>query len=245
VIIIGYSDSVQPLMDLAFPVFSAQAAAPELVVELGNAVTVWDGLVSGRLDGVVLLDRPDGQRCGSNTGAEDGYWSTVVALDGLAMVVHSDNRVNGLALTETRSLFRGQTTSWRSLGGTDMVVEVVTRETGSDAGRLFDQLVMREHRTTLTAVVVPGSEAAIEYVRLHPAAIGYVGAAFTDAGVRTVAVEGVLPSPATIGDGTYPLTGPVCFVSRMEPEGGLRQVVSWLLNREGQSVIGQRYGRVR
>ena len=110
---------------------------------------------------------------------------------------------------------------------------------------LFQSMVMEERRVTLTAVLVPDTEAVLEYVALHPWAVGYVAAATVDERVKLLAVDGLYPLPETLTDQSYPLCFPITLVTLQEPDGAARRFPAWLLSRDGQAVIGRQYGRAR
>jgi len=233
---IGFADSVRPLMEAIMPIYGDTAPAVSWETEVGHAATLLDDLQLGRLDAVLTPDEPDG-------GEE--WWTSPVALEGLALIVNPENQVTGLTLPQAQAIFQGQIWSWDAVGGAAAEIVVVTREEGSAAAELFQRMVMEEHRVTLTAVVLPDTAAVLDYVALHPWAIGYVTAAFVavDGRVKTLAVEGIIPSPETVADQSYPLHFPIYFVARQELVGPLRQFPAWLLSRDGQAVIGRLYGR--
>lgn len=168
-----------------------------------------------------------------------------VAVTGVAIIVHPSNPLRALTLAQLRSLFKGEITSWAQLGAFAQNVTVLSREDGAGIRRAFEGQVMGEQRVTLTAAIMPSDVAMMEAVAATPGAIGYISSASAEPIVNVVAIEGVLPSPRSLADGSYPITTPITFVSRNEPEGEARAFLQFLLSREGQALIGQKYGRVK
>ena len=233
---IGFDELARPLAEAVVPIFGDET--PEVVVEteIGHADDLLELLHEGRLDALLVP---------GELWERGESWTTVVALDGIALIANRDNQVMGLALSQVQAIFQGQLWSWQSVGGAPAQIEVVTWGEGLAAWDLFQELVMREAQITLTAVVLPDPETVMEYVASHPWAIGYVGAAGVDDRVRVLAVDGSFPTPDTLADRSYPLCFPVYLVMERDPSGAARRFPAWLMSRDGQAVIGRSYGRVR
>jgi phosphate transport system substrate-binding protein len=178
------------------------------------------------------------------TGDGATIWSTPVAIDGIAVIVHPDNPVTALTLVQLREVFSGWLWDWARLDGAGEV-QVVSREGGSGTRAAFEARVMEGQPVTPTALVMPGSQAVADYVAAHPQAIGYVSMGYLSEKVRALAVEGVLPTPKTAAGGTYHLARPLFLVAPEEPGGAVRSFVDFVLGLEGQRIVGQHYGRVR
>ena len=168
------------------------------------------------------------------TTDEKSLWSHPFARDGIAIVVHP-----GLPLTETglaylQDIFRG-----RVQERDGVVLIAVNREEGSGTRDVFESAVMGGYDVTPTGVVMPSSQAVVEHVARTPGAIGYVSTFQVDDRVRVLPVEGVLPTPATIADGSYPLSRPLYLAATAEPAGATREFAQWVLGPEGQVIIGK------
>jgi len=175
---------------------------------------------------------------------EETVWSAPVAIDGIAVVVHADNPVSGLSLAQLREVFSGRLWDWTEFGGRGEV-QVISREEGSGSRAAFEARVMEGQGVTPAALVMPGSRAVADYVAAHPEAIGYVSVGYLSEKVRALAVEGVMPTPQTVDDGTYHLARPLFLMAFEEPTGAPRSFVDFVLGAEGQRIVEQQYGRVR
>jgi phosphate transport system substrate-binding protein len=233
---IGYTDSIRPLAEAILPILGDEIPAANIESESAHSLILSEKLEAGQLDAILIPEQPD---IGS------GWWTSAVALEGIALIVNQDNRVAGLTLEQCRGIFQGRVWVWESVGGAPAEIEVVTRSEDAAVGRLFRELVMAEQRITLTAVLLPDTEAVLAYIGSRPWAIGYVAAAAVDDRVKLLAVDGIYPSPETLTNQSYPLTFPVFFAAVSEPTGEVRRLPAWLVSRDGQAVIGRRYGRVR
>jgi phosphate transport system substrate-binding protein len=169
---------------------------------------------------------------------EEPLWSQVFAHDGIAVITHPATPFSETGLAYLKEVFRGRIQEW---GG--MVLTVVSREDGSGTRRMFDEAVLGIHKVTHTAVVMPSSEAVIEYVARTPGAIGYVStlrlgeSAATD--IRVLPVEGMSPTIDAISDTSYPLSRPLYLATLAEPTGEAREFAQWVLGPQGQVIAGR------
>ena len=178
------------------------------------------------------------------TGAKRLWW-TAIAQDGIALVVHPQNAVEGLTLPQARDIFFGRILDWEEIGGTPGEIVVVSREDGSGTREVFEEMVMGEKRVTLTAIVMPSSEAVVEYIARHPTAIGYVSMGYLSPQVKALPVEGMSPTPATVQSGAYPLPRHLYLLTGQEPTGEVKAFIEFALSPAGQTVVEQRYSRLR
>jgi len=181
-------------------------------------------------------------------GDLDPQWRPArLARDGIAVVVHADNPVRGLGMLQLQDLFRGRTDDWRSLGGltTGDPVQPVTRELGSGTRQAFESIVMGDQAMTPRTVVAPSSHAVLDYVAAHRGAIGYLSMSELAPGVKVLQIEGVMPSPDSVADGTYALTRELWFVYRDPASQSLQAFLDFVRSPAGQLIIGQRFSPIR
>jgi phosphate transport system substrate-binding protein len=161
----------------------------------------------------------------------DTLWSSPFARDGIAIIAHPDLPLEEIGLALLQEVYRGRVQEWEGL-----VLVVVSREEGSGTRAAFESMVLGSIATTPTAAVESSSDAVVEYVAHTPGAIGYVSTLRLGEGVRVLPVEGVLPAPATIADGSYPLWRPLYMASVGEPTGEAREFAQWVLGPDGQRI---------
>lgn len=171
-------------------------------------------------------------------------WSTPIALDGIAIIVHPSNRVESLTLLQLGDIFFGRVLDWKDVGGRGGEIRVISREEGSGTRAAFEEMVMGGKRVTPAAVVVPGSRAVVEYVAEHPGAIGYVSMGCISSQVKVLRIEGLQPTPESVGKG-YHLVRPFLLLAAEEPTGEVKAFVDFILGPRGQAIVGEKYERVR
>ncbi len=164
-----------------------------------------------------------------------------IASDGLAVVVHPTNPVQRLSSDQIALAFEGIERQWSGLGGGEGTLRLVSREAGAPARLTFEANMLHDAPLSGLAVVMPGDEAVADYVASHPDAIGYLSMAWLRPGVRAIAVDGVLPSPATVASGAYPLAYPLALVTHTGAATKCRSFVDYVLSRSGQAILSQLY----
>jgi phosphate transport system substrate-binding protein len=182
----------------------------------------------------------------------DSQWQvTAVARDGIAIIVHPSNEVDGLGLLQLQDLFAGRVHEWSGVGEgrSQGPVQVVSREAGSGTRSAFETMVMDERRVTPLAVVAPSTEAVIEYVATHSDAIGYVSMGRASTGVKVLSIEGELPTSQSAELGSYPLSRDLWFVTGESAGESVAESVEafhrFVLSPAGQQIVGRNFGRVR
>jgi phosphate transport system substrate-binding protein len=225
------ADSCGPLAEELATAYEEANLWATVQVEVFNSSVAEQALRAGEADLALLswLQQDAG---------EGLLWSQAFTRDGVAVVVHAATPFAETGLAHLQAIFRGQVQEW---GG--MVLTPVSREDGSGTRAVFEGAVLGGRDVTFTAVVMPSSEAVIEYVARTPGAIGYVsslrlGELLAD-GVRVPLVEGALPTPGGISDGSYPISRPLYLAAATEPTGEAREFAQWVLGPEGQAVIGR------
>ncbi|MFL7794306.1 MAG: substrate-binding domain-containing protein [Anaerolineae bacterium] len=166
----------------------------------------------------------------------EGLWSRPFASDGIAVITHPTTPFTEISLGLLQEIYRGRVQEWE---GTVLVV--VSREDGSGTRATFEAAVLQGRDVTLTSVVMVSSKATIEYVASTPGSIGYVSTLQlgdpAESGVRVLPVEGILPTPATIKDKSYPLFRSLHVATVGEPTGEAREFAQWVLGPQGQNAV--------
>lgn len=148
---------------------------------------------------------------------ESGLTATTFALDGIAIIVNSENTVEDLTLEQIKGLATGEISNWSEIGGPDAPVVLIGREAGSGTRDGFESIVdvkdacAYEQELTSTGAVIAG-------VAANPNAFGYASLSAVDDTVKAVTVEGVAASEATVLDGTYKIQRPFVFVTKTGAE---------------------------
>lgn len=167
--------------------------------------------VTGAADGT--LDIGLSSRALKDEEKAQGLKETTFALDGIAIVVNTENTVEDLSLEQIAKLATGEITNWSEVGGPDAPVVLIGREAGSGTRDGFESIVgvedkcAYEQELTSTGAVLAG-------VAANPNAFGYVSLASVDDTVKMVTVDSVTASEETVKDGSYKIQRPFVFVTK-------------------------------
>jgi phosphate transport system substrate-binding protein len=161
-----------------------------------------------------------------------------IAIDVLAIVVHPDNPVKSLTLTQIQDIYFGRVTNWKDLGGLDQVIVPVQRELSSGSRGAFDEMVLEKQTATASNIetsVTAGDAAA--RISNEEGAIGYIGFGNIDSTLKVLGVNGVIPNQVTAKDGSYPLIRPLSLMTGPLTQPLAQTFIDYVLSPAGQKRI--------
>lgn len=163
----------------------------------------------------------------------------VVALDGIAIVLHPSNPVGELTVQQVKDIYLGKIKNWKELGGPDQAIVMISRDTNSGTFETFEKLVMKKDKIAEGCEYVGSNGAARGRVQSTPAAIGYVGIGFVDRSIKALKINGVYPTGRTIASGKYPIARPLYMFTNGYPKMGshLYRFVTIHLSKKGQEIV--------
>ena len=193
----------------------------EMFMELNNGVTfTYNPTGSGSGIKAVQEGRCDIGLASRNLKAEEaesGLTETVLAYDGIAVIVNPENSVSDLDVETIAKIYTGEITNWSEVGGADAEIVLIGREAGSGTRDGFESITDTEdacqYRQELTS-----TGDVITAVSQNPGAIGYASVASVKDTVKALTVAGVAPSNETILDGTYVIQRPFVLVTKVGTE---------------------------
>ena len=141
-----------------------------------------------------------------------GLKETVLAYDGIAIIVHPDNPVSDLSIEQIAKLYTGEITNWKDVGGSDAEVVLIGREAASGTRDGFESITGTKDKCQYRQELTSTGD-VITAVSQNPDAIGYASLAAIKDSVKALSVDGVTPSEATVKDGCYPVQRPFVLVT--------------------------------
>ena len=143
----------------------------------------------------------------------NGLEETVLALDGIAIIVNPENGVNDLSLETVAKIYTGEITDWSEVGGSEGEIVLIGREAGSGTRDGFESITGTkdscQYRQELTS-----TGDVITTVASNPNAIGYASLASVKDTVKALSIDGVVPSEETVKDGSYAVQRPFVLVTK-------------------------------
>ena len=144
-----------------------------------------------------------------------GLKGTTVALDGIAIIVNENNKVENLTVDQIAKIFTGEVTDWSEVGGDAGAIACIGREAGSGTRDGFESITETEDKCKLSQELT-STGAVIEAVKGNAGAIGYasLSAVANAEGVKAITVEGVACTEETVKDGSYKIQRPFVLVTK-------------------------------
>lgn len=142
---------------------------------------------------------------------------TVVAIDGIAMIVNKENPVKDLTIEQIAALYKGEITNWSEVGGLDAPVVLIGREAASGTRDGFESITDTEDACKYNQELTSTGD-VVQTVSSNPNAIGYASLASVKDSVKLISVEGVTPSTETIQNGSYKIQRNFVMVTKKNAE---------------------------
>lgn len=157
-----------------------------------------------------------------------------IALDGIALIVHSANPVSNLTTEQVRAIFAGQVENWSDLGGNDAPITVIHKAEGRSTLEVFLEHFDLRSAEVQADVIIGDNQQGIKTVVGNPDAIGYVSIGTAEyevsAGtrIRSVSLDGSPPSRASLRDGRYPMARTLHVVTPSQENDSVRAFLDFL-----------------
>ena len=177
---------------------------------------------------------------------------TVVALDGLSVVVNPSNTISQLTFQQLSDIYTGKIANWKDVGGKDASIVALSRDTNSGTHVFFKEHVVqmaglptqdKKLEYGSKVLMMPSSKTGVTEVAQNSNAIFYVGMGYVTAQVKVINVKrteadpAVAPSVQGVRDGSYPISRPLQLYTNGQPQGATKTYIDWVLGPEGQQIV--------
>jgi len=144
-----------------------------------------------------------------------GLTETILALDGIAIIVNTSNTISDLTLEIIAKIYTGEITNWNSVGGSDSTIVLIGREAGSGTRDGFESITNTKDKCNYRQELTSTGD-VITTVSQNPNAIGYASLASIKDSVKALKIGGVTPSEQTVKDGSYVIQRPFVLVTKTD-----------------------------
>ncbi len=166
-----------------------------------------------------------------------------VLYDGIAVIVSSNVSVDNLTIEELSKIYTGEITNWQDVGGSNSQIVIVARDSSSGTGEYFLEEVVQLGKTmedndySETALRLQSNADVVNQIKNNDDAIGYIGLGYLEESLKTVKVDGIEPSIATVKDGSYPISrGLYVYAPHKELSPIGQAYIDFVLSDEGQQI---------
>jgi len=161
-----------------------------------------------------------------------------VAYDCIVPVVHHSNSIKNITLDQLKDVYMGKTKNWKEIGGPDLEIVVVSRDTSSGTYEVWESKVMKKERVYPGALLQASNGAVVQAVSKNKNAIGYIGLGYVNTSVKPLTVNGIIGSAKTTLDGTYPISRPLYMFTQGWPKGDALNFITYVLHpQKGQKYV--------
>jgi len=161
----------------------------------------------------------------------------VVAMDGIAVILHPSNKINNLTIEQIKGIYTGKISNWKQVGGEDKKIVVLSRDSASGTFEAFSNLALEGEKVRKDALMNASNKAVATTVEKTPGAIGYVGVGYVTSSVKAVTVENVTCIKKNILTKAYPLSRPLFMYTNGNPKGVVKDFIDYILSKEGQELV--------
>ena len=204
--------------------------AEDSAMQYQNTVRGFNALVDGSVD-LFFTAHPsaDQMSYAQEQGAE--LELIPIGYEAFVFFVNSDNPVDALTADEIRSIYRGQITNWKEVGGPNKMIYPLTRIPGSGSQTMMEKFMEGDMLTARHPLAIFGG--SIGYSFRY-----YLSDMAGENNVKMLSVNGVYPDAESIRNGEYPITASFYAVYRKDNDNpNTQKLVDWLLSEEGQRLI--------
>ena len=217
--------------------FYGENFAPDSAMQYKNTVRGYKAIVDGDTD-ILFCAAPSAEQkaYAEAQGVELVY--VPVGLEGFVFFVNAQNPVESLTVQQIRSIYAGEITNWAEVGGTNRVINPVTRLSGSGSQSAMDRFMAGQEFGIKSLLAVTGGSIGFSFRYYLDGMVG------SDS-VKMLKLNGVYPSPENIQNGSYPVIAKFYAIYRADNENeNIHKLIDWLLSDEGQQII-EKTGYVR
>ena len=191
-----------------------------------------EAVLAGRCDiGLSSRDLKDEEKA-------KGLEGTILAYDGIAIIVHPGNKVSDLSLETIAKIYTGEIKNWKDVGGADGEIVLIGREANSGTRDGFESITDTEDKCKYRQECTSTGD-VITAVSSNPNAIGYASLASVKDSVKAVSVGGVAPSESTVKDGSYAVQRPFVLVTKKDTKlsKSAQEFFDYITSSEANEII--------
>jgi len=163
----------------------------------------------------------------------------LIAYDAIIPVVNPKNKVKGLSLDQLSQIYQGKITNWKEVGGDDLKIVVISRDSSSGTFESWDHFVMKKTKVTPKAQMLASNGAIVTAIAKNKYAIGYLGMGYVNKSVKGLSVNDVTATTETALSKKYPLSRELYMYTNGEPTGEVAKFIAFVKSAEGQKIVAK------
>ena len=163
--------------------------------------------------------------------------ANVVANDAIVPVVHPKNKVKNLSIDQLSQIYQGKITNWKEVGGEDLKIVVISRDSSSGTFESWDHFVMKKAKVAPQAQMLASNGAIVTAVAKNRYAIGYLGIGYVNKSLKPLQVNGITASVQTALSKEYPMSRELYMYTDGDATGDVAKYIAFVKSAEGQKIV--------
>jgi len=178
---------------------------------------------------------------------ESGFSVHTLAIDGIALIAHQSNPVSNLTTDQVNRIFRGQTTNWSEVGGSDSTITICSKAEGRGTLEVFLNHFKLAADEIKASIIVGENQHAIKTVAGDPAAVTFVSvgsAEFSEStgqSIKRIALNGVVGSTESVSNGSYSLSRPLNLIFAGDLDSHQKEFLEFAMSSKCHDLILAQY----
>jgi phosphate transport system substrate-binding protein len=178
---------------------------------------------------------------------ETGLQFFTMAKDGVSIILHKDNKVSALSAEQIIKIYKGEIKNWKDVGGKDAPITVVNKAEGRSTLELFMHFFKVKNSEIKASVVIGDNAQGIKTVAGNVNSIGYVSIGTAEAAIKDktpiqlLPMNGIVANTSAVKNGTFPISRPLNLVTKVVPQGLLKEFISYATSKEVNDLILEQF----
>jgi phosphate transport system substrate-binding protein len=165
--------------------------------------------------------------------------TTVVAIDGIVPIVNPKNKIKNLSIDQLSQIYQGKITNWKEVGGDDLQIVVVSRDSSSGTFETWAEMVLHKAKVTPRAEMQASNGAIVQVVSENRYAIGYIGLGYVNKSIKALTVNGIQASAKTTIPKEYPIARDLYMYTNGQPASEVAKFIKFVLSPAGQKLVAK------
>jgi len=233
------STTVLPIAQATAEIFMDQNSDVDISVQGGGSGVGIASIIDGTADIGDASRAIKDKELSAAVSAGVNPKAHVVAMDGIAVVIHPSNGITALSKQQVKDIYTGKITDWSKVGGNPGEIVVVSRDSASGTYEAFHGLALNKEKFSKKALREASNQAVVKVVSTTPGAIGYAGLGYLTNQVKTLTIEGVIPTVETVLSGEYAYARPLFMYTNGAPKGVVKKYLDFIKSKEGQKIVSE------
>ncbi len=163
-----------------------------------------------------------------------------IAYDCIVPVLHPSNPINNLTINQLKAIYEGKIKNWKQVGGPDLQIVVISRDTSSGTYEVWESLIMNKARVYPGALLQASNGAVAQAVSKNKYAIGYVGLSYLNKELKAIKVDGVEATMENALSKAYPVSRVLYMFTKGWPSGVTLQFINFMMHpAKGQKIVAE------